>query len=197
MTHNSFPMWNAVGVLPPLNETDPIAAERSPYSVSLSDFVDRFGTSPDRCRVMDGLLRYRAALSGAGMIQGFQWFDGSFLEQVEVIESRSPNDIDIVTFFRLPPGTSLSDVVQRSPDLFPNNRLGQQQLKQRFFVDPYFVNLDAAGEALVKQSTYWYSLWSHRRNQTWKGYVEVDLSPGEDVAAAAILANLATPGVQQ
>ncbi len=196
MTHRTIPLWNAVGVLPPVNETNPTSPERSPYLVSLSDFVDRFGTSPDRCRIMEGLLRYRAALCGAGLTQGFQWFDGSFLEQIEVSESRSPNDIDIVTFFRLPAGIVFAEVVRRAPDLFPSNRSGREQLKKQFFVDPYFAYLDATGEALIKQSTYWYGLWSHRRNQTWKGYVEVDLSPVEDAAAASILANLSTSGGQ-
>lgn len=27
---------------------------------------------------------------------------------------------------------------------------------------------------------YWYTIWSHRRNQAWKRYLEVDLDPALD-----------------
>lgn len=37
--------------------------------------------------MLDGLLRKRAALHAAGLIQGFQWLDGSFLEHVENISA--------------------------------------------------------------------------------------------------------------
>lgn len=33
---------------------------------------------------------------------------------------------------------------------------------------------------LIRKATYWYSMWSHRRNQAWKGYLEVDLDPAFD-----------------
>lgn len=40
-------------------------------------------------------------------------------------------------------------------------------------------------ERLTRHSAYWYSVWSHRRNQLWKGFVQVDLAPGEDTFAAS------------
>jgi hypothetical protein len=30
--------------------------------------------------------------------QGFQWLDGSFAEQIELLEGRPPKDIDVVSF---------------------------------------------------------------------------------------------------
>jgi hypothetical protein len=36
---------------------------------------------------------------------------------------------------------------------------------------------------------YWYSMWSHRRDGMWKGFVQIDLSPSEDTPALAILAS--------
>ena len=35
-----------------------------------------------------------------GIGSGFQWLDGSFLENVEMTEKRDPGDLDLVTFFR-------------------------------------------------------------------------------------------------
>ena len=40
---------------------------------------------------------------------------------------------------------------------------------------------------LVERSAYWYSMWSHRRNQAWKGYLEVDLNPAHDQQATDYL----------
>ncbi|WP_414651656.1 DUF6932 family protein [Hafnia paralvei] len=33
-----------------------------------------------------------------GLAEGFQWVDGSFTENIELIERRTPNDVDVVTF---------------------------------------------------------------------------------------------------
>lgn len=53
--------------------------------------------------------------------------------------------------------------------------------KTRFHVDGYFVELDLEPQqSLIERSTYWYSMWSHRRNMVWKGYLQIDLSPVED-----------------
>ena len=32
---------------------------------------------------------------------------------------------------------------------------------------------------------HWYSVWSHRRSQLWKGYLEIDLAPDKDHEAHA------------
>ncbi len=196
MTTVAIPDWNAQGVIPPINNLQPTLADRSPYTVSLTDVVFRFGLSAERRTVLDGFLRYRAALHAAGLVQGFQWLDGSFLEHVELLESRPPNDIDVVTFYKLPVGKTQQDLHAQTPDIFPNNRDSQQTMKANYHVDAYTVHLGMVSERLVKQGTYWYSMWSHRRNQIWKGYVQVDLAPVEDAAALAALANLGNLGAQ-
>lgn len=196
MTTVAIPDWNAQGVIPPINELQPTSVDRSPYTVSLTDVVLRFGLSAERRTVLDGFLRYRAALHAAGLVQGFQWLDGSFLEHVEMLESRPPNDIDVVTFYRLPVGKTQQDLQTQTPDIFPIGRASQQILKANYHVDAYTVHLGMVSERLVKQGTYWYSMWSHRRNPIWKGYVQVDLAPIEDVAAQAALTNLGNQGVQ-
>jgi hypothetical protein len=196
MTLVPIPAWNAQGVIPPVNALNPASAERSPYTVSLIDFVNRFSTSPERRNVLQGFLRYRAALHGAGLTQGFQWLNGSFLEDVETLERRPPRDLDVVTFYRLPAGQSQQDVRLSAPHLFPVNRTAQEQLKTNFHVDAYLVHLGMIPERLVERSAYWYSLWSHRRNQLWKGYIQINLAPTEDAAAGAAIAGLGNPGAQ-
>jgi hypothetical protein len=50
--------------------------------------------------------------------------------------------------------------------------------------------LDAKQRLLVKQIVFWYSLWSHRRDQTWKGFVQVELENKDDAKVLTRLAEL-------
>ena len=94
-----IPDWNSQGVLPPVRPgTDGSAADRSPYRVSLHQLVTMFAISPERATILRGFLDYRAALHAAGIIVGFQWVDGSFVENIEALEGQHPNDMDVVTF---------------------------------------------------------------------------------------------------
>ena len=115
----SIPSWNKYGVLPPIDENDPASfSGRSPYDVSITDFILRFNTSKDRYTILNGFLRFRSALHSIGLVSGFQWLNGSFVEDIESIESRSPGDIDIVTFYELPPGESQASIVKKNPYYF-------------------------------------------------------------------------------
>jgi hypothetical protein len=194
MTTLAIPSWNAIGVIPPVSAMSTTGAERSPYQVSLSEVVLRFGTSPERQRILGGFLRYRGRLHAVGLRTGFQWLDGSFLENIELIESRPPNDLDVVTFFSLDPGDTQVAVRSRAPDAFPSNSHERMVFKATFFVDPYLVDLGAPSVRLVQSSIYWYSLWSHRRDASWKGYLQVGLDPAEDAAAAIHFGTSPTPG---
>jgi hypothetical protein len=189
MSPAAIPAWTADGVLPPINASQPVSPERSPYVVSLTDYVLRFSETPERRTVLDGFLRYRAGLHAAGLVQGFQWLDGSFLEHVERLERRGPNDVDVVTFYRLPPGISQAQLAMKHVTL-----LDHGSVKAAYRVDGYLVHLGMDAERLTRQSAYWYSVWSHRRNQLWKGFVQVDLAPAEDPVAAATLASLTNAG---
>jgi hypothetical protein len=194
MSNVSIPEWNSQGIIPPINTQRPTDIGRSPYIVPLTDFALRFGQSAERRVVLDGLLRYRAALHYAGLTQGFQWLDGSFLENIEALESRPPNDIDVVTFYDLPEGKSQMDLMHQVSDIFPATRAAKIHLKNTYHVDAYLEHLGKTPSHLIKRSTYWYSMWSHRRNQVWKGFVQIDLAPTEDAAAIAALAGLDPKG---
>lgn len=189
MTTVAIPEWTADGLLPPIDSTQPTSVERAPYPVSLLDVVMRFSTSPARRRVLHGLLDYRAALHKMGLLAGFQWLDGSFMEQVEVLERRAPRDIDVVSFVEVP------DSFDPSPADWA--RVEHDAAKAQYSVDSYFVELNLLEpEAIVKTSAYWYSMWSHRRNQAWKGYLRIDLNPIHDEAARDWLSQADTAEAQ-
>jgi hypothetical protein len=179
----TIPALNANGVLPPVR---PAASgndlDRSPYPVDLATLVDRFAKSPERIAILNGMLAFRAALHEAGIVCGFQWFDGSFLEDVETLESRPPRDMDVVTFFDLPE-VDQQELVNRHGALFNHG-----QVKESYAMDAYFVQIGGPlDKDSIRRVTYWYSMWSHRRNGLWKGFVQVDLNPAQDAEARALL----------
>jgi len=174
-----IPDWTPQGVLPPYDPDAPRARKRSPYHASLADFLVRYATSPARKTILRGFLSFRGALHGAGLMHGFQWIDGSFLENIEVIERRDPNDLDVVTFYHLPEGQTQQALYGSVPLLFDHGHN-----KEAYSVDAYFRCFSGSvPELLMNDSVYWYSLWSHRRNEQWKGYLQIDLADADGQAA--------------
>jgi hypothetical protein len=106
---------------------------------------------------------------------GFQWIDGSFTEQCETARGRAPNDIDVITFFHLPP---------HPPPPLPALAIVQShdQTKVRFKVDHIMVNLNMPIVGVVDHTRFWFGLFSHRRtDDAWKGMVQIELNtPAED-----------------
>jgi hypothetical protein len=186
----SIPSWNNEGLLPAVDVTAPTSANRAPYAVSLSDFVMRFSTSAERIEILKGFLKYRAALHSVGLLAGFQWVNGSFVEHVEICprRRRSPSDVDVVTFYEMPVGATQSSLFDSMPELFPATPAESDVLKKRFLVDGYLFSLANNGEKLVTQSAYWYGVWSHQRETLkWKGFLQLDLAPMDDNNAAGLL----------
>lgn len=102
--------------------------------------------------------------------------DGSFLEDIESLESRSPRDIDVVTFYYLPVGQTQQIFHKNYPELF-----NRKYNKTTYHMDAIFIDLNGGvPEFLIANAAYWYSLWSHRRNAMWKGYLQINLSPTDD-----------------
>lgn len=184
----AIPNWTPQGLIPPVNLTQPTGADRSPYEVRLLDVVMRFATSPKRIQILQGYLNYRKALHDMGLQQGFQWLDGSFAENIELLEQRAPKDVDVVSFLQIPDNFN--------PTPAQDQVLDTSQAKAMFLVDAYIVELNLLPlNNLVKQSAYWYSMWSHKRNQAWKGYLQVDLSPTEDAVTQSWLTAHTAGGV--
>lgn len=182
MTIVAIPPWTPTGVLPPVNSDDPVGPERSPYQVSLVDIVLRFGTSPKRREILEGLLNLRKTLHEHRFVDGFQWLDGSFLEDIELIEKRPPADIDVVTFTSVPADLAVDESVLAIFD--------HDSVKRAFLVDHYFVELTLPSRQLVGLAAYWSGVWSHRRSMQWKGFLHVDLDPTSDAVAAENLKTL-------
>lgn len=175
----TIPDWDRNKVIPPIRPGTPENEEsqplvRSPYRVTLVNFVERFAITRERITLIEGFLNYREALHQAGIDEGFQWIDGSFVEHVEErsYDPHIPNDIDVVTFCKIP-----DPVAPGVGQLFepPTTKL-------RFHVDAYGVQLDLPlDESTVSYIAYWNGMWPHRRrDRLWKGYIEVDLAPAED-----------------
>lgn len=187
-----IPPWDGFGVIPPIR---PGAAghelDRSPYQASMYDVARRFGESPARRKILRGLIEFRAKLRDIGIREGFQWLNGSFFECVEVTRGRDPKDIDVVTFTVLGDEAAQVRLVQVAPELFDHGTVWSI-----YHVDHYFVGLgDPLDNASVRITGYWYSMWSHRRDDyLWKGFVEVKLDADEDTETLAYLATLDAMG---
>lgn len=178
-----IPGFDANNVLPP-HAGDPRRREQlSPFPCTPTELCQRFATSPERLAILDGFLRFRELLVQAGFVSGFQWVDGSFLENIEAEANRPPNDLDVVTFY-LPPDTGFNQrVVAAHPELLDHN-----QLKTIYRVDHYFLDMACHPVLTVEWTRYWTGLFSHRRDGVWKGMLRVDLNtPGEDSNARAQL----------
>jgi len=149
----------------------------SPFKVTIIEFVERFATTQQRTEIIEGFLRFRAGLAKIGVVQGIQWIDGSFVEDVESTQGRPPNDIDVITFFPIPPGRSALDLSEE--EIFQHDHV-----KSNFRTDAYFYVPEWKWDSNdIDHYVYWNSLFSHRRDRVWKGYVHVDLSPELDAIA--------------
>jgi hypothetical protein len=85
MTYSSaLPAWTGMGILPPIKPgISGNSLERSPYQIDLHGFFEHFALSQERIEILTGFLAFRTELHKLGITQGFQWLDGSFLENIE------------------------------------------------------------------------------------------------------------------
>jgi len=175
-----IPEFEGHGALPPFISGHPtIPDARSPYPATMQEVVDRFCTSLDRAKLLKGLNEYRKHLHSGGFVSGTQWIDGSFIENVEAIRKRSPSDIDVVTLFHRPvkyqvhSGTWEADYEKHIFGTFFDTRI----MKPEYSCDTYCVDLDSAPRALVRNSTYWFGLFSDMRGTSAKkGILEIPLA---------------------
>lgn len=109
------------------------------------------------------------------------------MEDVETLEARAPRDLDVVSFVHAPQPAA--------PTPVDSEALDHDLAKARLLVDGYFLALDAVPPREISfWSDYWYSLWAHRRNRVWKGFLQIELRPDDDAVAAAWLAQNAVAG---
>lgn len=185
-----LPRFNASMVLPPYTGADPTqSATMSPYKAGFLEFAQQFATSRHRADLLNGLIAYREALRNIGLAQGFQWFDGSFVEDVEQSRGRPPADIDVVTFAY---GPHFDDPIAYRAWFMQNQALfNNAETKRLHNCDAFFVDMrQVRPDLLVDRARYWFGLFSHQRaTALWKGMVQVPLA-SDDVQATAMLQNL-------
>jgi hypothetical protein len=179
-----IPPLSPSGVLPPflpsVGVTNPAAM--APYKTNLAEVASRFAVSPERNSILRGLLGYRQLLRSVGITEGFQWIDGSYVENCENIRGRAPKDIDIVTFAERP--TSCADnylweqfVTQNSNTLF-----NRSTIKNQYLCDAFYEDLALPNKIIVNRARYWFGLFSHQRaTYLWKGLLEISLQADDTI----------------
>lgn len=163
-------------VLPPHRGDPRFSADVSPYACTSLELCRRFATSPKRREILEHFLAFRKKIHSSGMTQGYQWLDGSFLEDVETRENRSPEDLDLLTIY-----WGYSTAFQEQFDLkfpeFSNHNLS----KSKYRLDHYPVDIGLSPDLTVDNICYWIQLFSHNRDAVWKGMIRVELdTPEED-----------------
>lgn len=178
-----IPPFNLSGVLPPYIGASPaIGAGLSPYDTSINEMAEVLATSAERAKILRGFISLRVKLQSLGITSGYQWCAGSFCEDVEKLEGRSPGDIDVVTFFSRPSNASDSQawaaLVAANSDIF-----NAAKTKSAFQCDAYYVDGNTVLPKLINQVTYWYGLFGHKRSShMWKGILRIPLI-SDDVQA--------------
>jgi hypothetical protein len=187
-----IPPFNHSHVLPPFVGETHSSANGSPYVVSATELVARFATTRERIALLDGLFRYRKAMREIGFVSGFQWLDGSFVENIELHADRPPNDVDIVTFAHPPVGKTnaeISEMLKSHPELF-----NKEPCRKSFGCDVFLVRLNVLPERLIHETTYWHGFFSHRRgDHVWKGLLQLPLD-SDDNTAMTQLSNMRDGG---
>ncbi|MGV0921850.1 DUF6932 family protein [Empedobacter falsenii] len=161
----------------------------SPYYSNTLEFVTKFGTSIERVDILKKFLEFRQKLSEYGFTNGYQWLDGSFTENIEILENRAPRDLDIITLYDQPIFTN--DQILNISNNF-KSFFDSEISKREYKLDHYPFNYTNNPDFTVKYTTYWIQLFSHNRLGVWKGIIKVDLNTPEiDQQAIEYLTNLA------
>lgn len=188
-----LPSFDLRGLLPPFVGADATTPDRSPYWVTMPELVGAFGTTPHRQQLLRNLIAYRALLAQGGYVGGIQFIDGSFVENVEALESRNPGDIDVFSILNAPPRYLTDPTAWQATGLpFWNAEVADRNLnKQRFSLDTYavlFEERQAQPMNLISDIIYWYGLFSHQRDTfAWKGFAGLALDPAADQVALSQL----------
>lgn len=171
-------------VLPPYigpNGPGGAISDMSPYEATVLEVVARFSSTAERRAILRDWLQHREEMRAHGIVQGFQWIDGSF------VEDKLPADIDVITYFRRP-NAHRSDAAIGALFVNAENVFRRIPIKARLKVDAMFVDLDSPPESVVAGTRYYGGLFSHRRgDDLWKGMVSVSIDPANDGPAIALL----------
>lgn len=157
-------------VLPPHSGDPWLPGDLSPYPCTTLELVEKFATSPERKQILAGYLEFRQRLRSEGLLTGFQWLDGSFLEDIETREGRPPADLDLVTIYWGYDRAFQIDLARKFPEF-----ASPLQSKATFRLDHYPFDAGDNPANTVEWSRYWALLFSHNRQGVWKGMLRIDL----------------------
>jgi hypothetical protein len=157
-------------VIPPHIGNPTVSNQLSPYPTDTLQLCQRFATSPERIAILRGLLAFRQRLHYEGLLNGIQWLDGSFLEDIEKREHRPPRDIDVVTFYWGYDFAFQQQMMTAFPE-FVRSSLS----KAAFSVDHYPVDSSYVPQ-IIELTRYWTQLFSHNRLGVWKGMLSLQLN---------------------
>ncbi|MGN7612591.1 DUF6932 family protein [Magnetococcales bacterium HHB-1] len=176
-----IPDFNTQGLIPPYISKSKTGDTCSPYKVCIMNLVKRFAPiSSKRAYLLQGLLQFRAKLRQCGFLNGYQWIDGSFVENVEYCRERPPKDIDLVTFF------CLSQL--NAEGLKYSYGEKYNYIRGEYHCDTFWVNLELERADLIELVTFWFGFYSHTRTEQHKGLLQLDLDTVDaDQAALAEL----------
>lgn len=165
-----IPDFNHNYVIPPHLGNPTLPEHLSPYKCSTLELCNRFGTSTERVIILRGLLEFRQRMTNLGIVQGFQWLDGSFTENIEKSEKRPPNDLDLVTFY----GGLTNDIQEKISDNFIEFA-NPVKAKETYKLDHYPVDFTFKPDVTVEMTRYWIQLFTHNRRGVWKGILRLEL----------------------
>lgn len=176
---NIIPEFDHNHVLPPHVGNPTNRNHVSPYLCSIEEFCERFGTTKKRLKILIGFLEFRLEIYKLELIGAFQWLDGSFTENIETSENRSPNDIDVITLFKDFHNIDTINILETTfPEFTSSN-----SSKEKYFVDHYPFPYADDPDTTVEMTRYWIQLFSHNRLGVWKGMLKLEFNNKEQESA--------------
>ena len=175
-------------MIPEFNENGLLPPDYKPIKTNITELVKKFCTSKKRANLLKGLLDYRKELSSYD-IEGFQWIDGSFVtnkenREIDLDNGRDPNDIDVLTIYKLPKGESQNTMSDKM--IFDRN-----YVKRKYSVDAFLIeDRNLFSENGLLTLAHWVTLYSHTRNDERKNFLQLSLKKDNfDIVLGLIKSN--------
>jgi hypothetical protein len=182
-----IPAFDHNGVIPPyLGNPANGSNFMSPYPTNSMELCQRFGTSKERIEILKGFMAFREEMRKF-KISGFQYLDGSFLEDIEnSSEKRPPNDLDLLTFYMPLTKDQQFEILTNFMDFGDRTTC-----KTNYRLDHMQISLGIHPFHIVEFTRYFLQLFTHNRSNVWKGMLKLDVGTfGEDDEANSFLNSL-------
>jgi hypothetical protein len=175
-----IPNFDHNGVIPPhLGSPQEGGHQMSPYPTTSLEFCEKFATSPERIDILKRFLEFRSEMRKSG-ISGFQWLDGSFVEDIEnSSRNRPPQDLDILTFY-------YPITVAQNTNILANfiEFVDRKACKTKFKLDHLMINIGVNPVIIIEFTRYFLQLFTHNRDQVWKGMLKMEVGITDEDADA-------------